>query len=182
MGVAATLPELSEWTIKLVESLGDHFNFVCTGVCGHTIGKLIHPQTKVGLSIKKNRPIPRLCTIKHEPNLTKLQLILFNFTKTTHSQVELLKWRSGWRSYVSELWPIRRFLGRNLHPSQVFRPRKLTHSGRTSPSMTQNCNWSAPSPGIESVTDLFVWYSSFSCISFYVFWCFDRGHFLSKTF
>ena len=24
---------------------GGHFNFVCTGVCGHTIGKLTHPQT-----------------------------------------------------------------------------------------------------------------------------------------
>ena len=48
-----------------------HFNFVCTEVCGHSIGKLTHPQTKVGLSINKNRPIPRLCTIKHEPILTK---------------------------------------------------------------------------------------------------------------
>ena len=27
---------------------GGHFNFVCTGVCGHRIGKLTHPQTKAG--------------------------------------------------------------------------------------------------------------------------------------
>ena len=25
-----------------------HFNFICTGVCGHRIGKLTHPQTKAG--------------------------------------------------------------------------------------------------------------------------------------
>ena len=70
-----------------------HFNLVCTGVCSHTIGKLTHPQTKAGPSIKKNRPIARLCTIKHEPTLTKLQQVLFNFMKTNHSQVELLKRR-----------------------------------------------------------------------------------------
>ena len=49
---------------------GGHFNFVCTGVCGGTLGKLTNPETKVSLSINKNRPIPRLCTIKHEPKLT----------------------------------------------------------------------------------------------------------------
>ena len=27
---------------------GGHFNFICTGVCGHRIGKLTHPQTKAG--------------------------------------------------------------------------------------------------------------------------------------
>ena len=25
---------------------GGHFNVICTGVCGHRIGKLTHPQTK----------------------------------------------------------------------------------------------------------------------------------------
>ena len=64
---------------------GGYFNFVCTGVCGHTAEKLIHLQTKAGLSINKNRSIPRLCKTKHEPKLTKLQQVLFNFMKTTHS-------------------------------------------------------------------------------------------------
>ena len=27
---------------------GGHFNFICTGGCGHRIGKLTHPQTKAG--------------------------------------------------------------------------------------------------------------------------------------
>ena len=42
----------------------DHagFSFVCTGVCGHRIGKLTHPQTKAGPSINKNTPILRLFT------------------------------------------------------------------------------------------------------------------------
>ena len=78
---------------QLTSPGGGHFNFVCTGECGHTIGKLTHPQTKAGLSISRNRPIPRLCTIKHEPKLTKLQQVSFYVAKTTHSQVELLKWR-----------------------------------------------------------------------------------------
>ena len=30
------------------EGGGGHFNFICTGVCGHRIGKLTHPQTKAG--------------------------------------------------------------------------------------------------------------------------------------
>ena len=35
---------------NLAESLirGGHFNFICTGVCGHRTGKLTHPQTKAG--------------------------------------------------------------------------------------------------------------------------------------
>ena len=41
---------------------GGHFNFVCTGVCGHRIGKLTHPQTEAGPSINKNTPILRLFT------------------------------------------------------------------------------------------------------------------------
>ena len=41
---------------------GGHFNFVCTGVCGHRIGKLTHPQIKAGPSINKNTPILRLFT------------------------------------------------------------------------------------------------------------------------
>ena len=52
------------------------FNFVCTRVCGHTIGKLTHPQTKVGLSANKNRFIPRLCAIKNEPKLTNYSKII----------------------------------------------------------------------------------------------------------
>ena len=27
---------------------GGHFNFICTGMCGHRIGRLTHPQTKAG--------------------------------------------------------------------------------------------------------------------------------------
>ena len=27
---------------------GGHFDFICTGVCGHRIGKLTHPQTEAG--------------------------------------------------------------------------------------------------------------------------------------
>ena len=45
---------------------GEHFNFICTGVCGHSIGKLTHPQTKAGPSINKNRPIRRLFIIEIE--------------------------------------------------------------------------------------------------------------------
>ena len=85
---------ISNRSVLPIDLQGGHFNFVCTGVCGHTIGKLTYLQTKAGLSINKNIPIPRLCTIKHEPKLTKLQQVLFNFTKTAHSYVELLKWRS----------------------------------------------------------------------------------------
>ena len=44
----------------LLPEPGGHFNFVCTGVCGHRIGKLTHPQTKAGPSINKNTPILRL--------------------------------------------------------------------------------------------------------------------------
>ena len=62
-----------------------HFNLICKGMWGHTIEKLTHPQTEAGPSINKNRHIPRLCTIKHELKLTKLQQVLFNFTKITHS-------------------------------------------------------------------------------------------------
>ena len=131
---------------------GGHFNFVCTGVCGHIIGKLTHPQTKGGLSINKNRPIPRLCTMKHEPRLTKLQQVLFDFTKTTHSKVALLKWRSVWRSYVLELWSICRFLGRNVHPSAGFWAWKTHPFWPHIPSMTQN---GSVSPGIESFKILF---------------------------
>ena len=54
-------------------SPGGHCSFFCTGVCSHTIGKLTHPQTEAGPSINKNRPIPRLCTTKHEPNLAELR-------------------------------------------------------------------------------------------------------------
>ena len=43
------------------------------GACCHTIRKLTHPQNKAGFLINKNRPIPILCTIEHEPKLTKLQ-------------------------------------------------------------------------------------------------------------
>ena len=41
---------------------GGNFNFFCTGVCGHKIGKLTHPQTKAGPSINKNTSILRLFT------------------------------------------------------------------------------------------------------------------------
>ena len=49
-----------------------HFNFVCTGVCGHITEKFAHSQTEAGPSISKNRAIPRLCTIKHEPKLAEV--------------------------------------------------------------------------------------------------------------
>ena len=62
-------------------------SFVRGCAAAYAIGKLTHPQTKADLSISKNTPIARLCTIKHEPKLTKLQQVLFNVTKTTHSQV-----------------------------------------------------------------------------------------------
>ena len=131
--------QLRSWKKRRQQArVGHHFNFVCTGVCGHTIRKLTHPQTKADPSINKSRPIPRLCTIKHEPKLAKLQQVLFNFTKTTHSQVELLKWRPVYRSYVLELWPIRRCLGRNLHPSAGFWASKTHPFWPHIPSMTQN--------------------------------------------
>ena len=41
-----------------------HFNFICTGVYGHRIRKLTHPQTKAGPSINKSRPILRLFRIE----------------------------------------------------------------------------------------------------------------------
>ena len=47
-------------------------------VSGPTIERLTQPQTKAGPSISKSRPIPRLCTTKHEPKLTKLHQVLFN--------------------------------------------------------------------------------------------------------
>ena len=40
---------------------GGHFNSNCTGVCGHRIGKLTHPQTKAG---PKTDPILRLFAIE----------------------------------------------------------------------------------------------------------------------
>ena len=60
---------------------GSHFNYVYKGVCGNTIGILTLPQTKVGLSINKNRPILRVCIVhcKYEPKLTKLQQVLIQF-------------------------------------------------------------------------------------------------------
>ena len=54
---------------------GGHFNFVCTGVCGHRIGKLTHPQTKAGPSINKNTPILRLFTT--EIDQTAIRFIQF---------------------------------------------------------------------------------------------------------
>ena len=57
---------------------GGHLNFVCTGVCGHMMGKLIHPQTKAGPSINKNRSIVRLFTKEHYQNwLTTIGFIQF---------------------------------------------------------------------------------------------------------
>ena len=47
-----------------------YIDFVCTGMCGYSFGKLIHPHTKeTGLPIDKNCPILRLYiyTIKLEP-------------------------------------------------------------------------------------------------------------------
>ena len=45
---------------------------------GHRIRKLIHPKTKAGPSINKNRPILRQFTTEHELKLTKLKQVLFN--------------------------------------------------------------------------------------------------------
>ena len=44
--------------IKSQSEGGGDFSFVCTGVCGHRIGKLTHPQTKA----RPNTPILRLFT------------------------------------------------------------------------------------------------------------------------
>ena len=68
---------------------GGHFNFICTGG---------PPQTKAGPSINKNRPIPRLCTIKHERKFTKLYVTGFiQFTRkspisSSVFKVGLMKW------------------------------------------------------------------------------------------
>ena len=64
---------LSAERVLVVVVRGDHFNFVCKAVCGHTTGKLTHSQTIDGLSISKNRPIPRLSTVQREPKLAVLQ-------------------------------------------------------------------------------------------------------------
>ena len=94
---------------------GGHFNFICTGVCGHRIGKLTHPQTKAGT---KTDPFSDYLQQK----LTKLQQVSFNLEEN-HSFPSKI---------ISKSWPIHRFLVKNLHPSAGFRPGKLTHSGRTS--------------------------------------------------
>ena len=57
---------------------GGHVYFVCTGMSGHTGGKLTYSQTKVDSSISQNTPIARPCTIKHGPKLAKLQWVLLN--------------------------------------------------------------------------------------------------------
>ena len=48
-----------------------HFNFICTGVCGHRIGKLTHPQTKA--STKTDPSSDYL-----QQKLAKLQSVLFD--------------------------------------------------------------------------------------------------------
>ena len=58
-----------------------YFSFVrfsLGGGGGHRIRKLIHPKTKAGPSINKNRPILRQFTTEHELKLTKLKQVLFN--------------------------------------------------------------------------------------------------------
>ena len=93
---------------------GGHFNFVCTGVCGHRIEKLTHPQTKVGLSVNQNTPIPRLFTteIEQQTTIGFIQLRRnppiprLNYIKImTHPQVFGQKFTS-----------IRRFLAWKTHP------------------------------------------------------------------
>ena len=54
--------KVRNWTLGSESVPGGHFNFVCTGVCGHRIGKLTNRQTKDGPSINKNTPILRLFT------------------------------------------------------------------------------------------------------------------------
>ena len=39
------------WVEK--NAVGGHFNFICTGVCGHRIGTLTHSQTKAGPKLTK---------------------------------------------------------------------------------------------------------------------------------
>ena len=60
---------------------GGHFNLVCTGVCGHNTEKLIHQQAKSVPLINKNRPIPRLCTVKHEPNFDEITISNIQVTR-----------------------------------------------------------------------------------------------------
>ena len=57
---------------------GDHFDFIRTGMRGHTYGKLTRSQTKTGPSVDGNRPTPSLCIIKHASKVTKLEKVLFN--------------------------------------------------------------------------------------------------------
>ena len=67
-----TTPEMNEEVVKIslkwhnassdlgpeTPGGGGRFNFVCTGLCRHTVGKLTHPQTTAGLSINKTDPFP----------------------------------------------------------------------------------------------------------------------------
>ena len=72
---------IAEESVIVLCTPGGQSNFIYTGAgggCGHTVGKLTHSQSKAGPLISKNIPIPRLCTVKHEPKLAKLQKVLFN--------------------------------------------------------------------------------------------------------
>ena len=73
-----------------------------------------------GLSINKHRPIVRLCTTKHEPKLTKLQQVLFNLTKTTHSQIKLLPMETSLEVLCIRIMTHPQVLGRNLHSFTGF--------------------------------------------------------------
>ena len=95
-----------------------HFNFICTGMCGHRIGKLTHPQTKAGPSINKNRPILRLFTV--ETDWTAIGFIQFR-EKPPIPRLNYIKFMTHPHVFV-----------KNLHLSADIQPGKLTHSGRTS--------------------------------------------------
>ena len=56
---------------------GGHFNFVCTGVSGHRIEKLTHPQTKAGPSINRNKNTPILRLFTTEIDSTTIGFIQF---------------------------------------------------------------------------------------------------------
>ena len=106
---------------------GGHNNFVCTGVCSHRIGQLTHLQTKAGPSINKNRPIPKLFTIEHEPKLTELLWVLLNLEEShpfpgkiiemmTSSEVLRIRIMTHPQVFGQKFTPIRRFLASKTRP------------------------------------------------------------------
>ena len=71
--------------------------------------------------------------------MTKLQQVLFNFTKTTHSQGELLTDEDQSRGLTYQNYdPSADFWAKVYTDPQIFGSRKLTQFWPHIPSMTQN--------------------------------------------